>query len=756
MPMVTLQIRSSVQACAIAIALMGTTVPAFAQPIDLPSQALSRTLSQLSSEANVNIIAQDSLVAGKQAPAVSGDLSVRDALTRVLQGTGLKIEQRDEKTYLIVAPSQSSTATKTDATLPTITVVDSAISAGNDNGFVSDRSSTALRTDTPISETPQSIQVINSDQLQSHQTQSVVEALSMAGGVTVQDTGKGNPAIFVRGFQARTMTNGSDDTGYGNALSMPIAGIQQIEILKGADSILSGAMTPGGIVNVTTKQPTATPTHEATLQAGSYGDWLGSIDLGGALTQDDRLTYRFILSGEHAGETFGGYNGQKDLYVAPSIGWKSGDTSVVLGYQHHVQNEPLIPMTLIDENGPVRVEGRPTPQANTLMQSDVLSFDFKQKFGGIFEFEDRSQYQDFDLKFNNTYIPSGPFGPGLAFYSGSAGNQHSYGIDTDNHVRATFSIGPVKQTVLAGFDFDEFWGSQEQGMAFAIAPFPIASLPAVPSPYRFIDNGKSYADNAYLQDQLSWGRLHVLASVSYGSSWASQTALQSAWSPNFGVLYQLTDSVAAYANLFRSFTPQNGVFLAGGVAAPPQTGRTAEAGFKFSFLDDRLTMTADVYRSALLNITQLVPGTDFNILTGGQVTRGFEWSATGHVLPGLNIVANYTYAEELQASSQTSIVPRHVGNIWATYDLQGEKLHGWGLGVGIQPRTHYKIYGTDETIPGQVQTDASVYYKAKKWSAIFGVKNIFNNTLYDNYTFGSGSLGLETGRVLYLTGTYDF
>ncbi|MFT4509060.1 TonB-dependent siderophore receptor [Caballeronia sp. 15711] len=749
-------IRSSVVACAVAVTLLGVTGSASAQPLNLPSQSLSQTLSQLSVEANVNIIAPESLVAGKLAPAISGDLSVSDALTRALQGTSLQIRQRDSKTWLIFAPEQTSTADKADAALPAITVSESSLSDGGANGFVSDNSTTALRTNTPISETPQSIQVIDNAQMQSQQIQSVTDALSMAGGVTLQNTGRGSPTVYIRGNQASTMTNGSDDTGYSNGLSIPIAGVEQVEVLKGADSILSGAMAPGGVVNVALKQPTAIPVHQVTLQTGSYGDWLSSIDLGGPLTSDDRLTYRFILSGERAGETFGGFDGAKTLYIAPSIGWKSGDTSVVLAYTHNVKDEATNPVALFSGGALVDPDGREVPQGHTLMQSNNLSVDFKQKLGGIFEFEDKSQYQTFQLGYDNIFYPLDLFMPGEAEYLGVAGGEQSHGYDSDNHVRATFSLGPVKQTILAGFDYSAYWSSLRTGSSFVIGAFPAPTLPPYAGTPFFIDGGKSYSDNGYLQDQLSWGRLHVLASISRGAAWGSKTALQAAWSPNFGVLYQLTDNVAAYANLFRSFDPQIGEFLLDGSQAPPSTGRTAEAGFKFEFLDDRLTMTADAYRASILNMAEFVPGTaNSYTLTGGQVTRGFEWSATGHVLPGLNLVVNYTYSDEIETSSGTSLVPRHVGNIWATYDLPGEKLHGWGLAIGLQPRTHYKIAGTSSTVPGQVETDASVYYKAKTWTATFGVKNVFNNTLYQNNS-GSNAVELETSRVMYLTGIFNF
>ncbi|TDV23608.1 iron complex outermembrane receptor protein [Paraburkholderia caballeronis] len=745
-----------IRACSLVVILITSSVPAFAQSaIELPAQPLANALSQLARNAGVNILAPDSLVAGRDASALSGRMTVRDALERLLRGTGLQVEQRDDKTYVIVAPQSSAPkkpAPKADAVLPTITVSGSAFA--EESGFVASSTTTATRTDTPIALTAQSIQVVTQDQLRSQQTQSVTDALNMVSGVTAKNSGSGSPSVQVRGFNAPTMVNGSRDTGSSNSLNTPMAGIDRIEVLKGADSILSGQMNPGGVVNVTLKEPTAEPVRELTVQTGSYGQMLGAIDLGGPLTQDRSLTYRFVLSGERTSSSFGDYGGSKNLYVAPSIGWKSGGTEVVVGYRHQVQDQPAVPVTMLDMNGPTSLTGRPTPLANTLLQSDALSVRFTQKLGTLFQFESKSQYQSSSQKVDHFFAPIGSMGDSL-LYAVSAGEQRSFGFDTDNHVQAKFSIGPVKQTLLAGFDYSEYWTDSNQFSSIAFAPFPTPVLPIDVDGRQYTDYLKQYATNAYLQDQLTWGRLHVLASIARGTAWGTNVASVSAWSPNFGVLYELTDNVSIYANALRSFTPQIGQQLLGGGTPPPTMGRSVEAGFKFNFLDDRLNMTVAAFRSAVSNQLISIPGSTFYTLGGGQVTRGIEASVTGRVMPGLNVAVNYTYSAEQQTSDGTSLTPRHSGSLWATYDLQGEQWHGWGAGVGLQARSRYQIGGFGYPIPGQMQTDMTLYYKAKQWSATLGVKNLFDRVLYQSQAFGA-YVGLQTERVFYLTGRYNF
>jgi iron complex outermembrane recepter protein len=744
-----------------------TSYGVFAQAamIDLPSQPLSRALSTLAQAESVNILAPDALVADRQAPAVSGKLSIGEALDRLLEGSGLQAEKQDENTYVIRKRTSSAPNLKAEsAVLPTITVADAVLSSQGTN-FIADSTTTATRTDTPIAQLAQSVQVVTKDQLQSQQTQSVAEALRFAG-VSVSDDGTGTPSLQIRGFSATTMSNGVSDGGSENSssptfltgLQLPTSAVERIEVIKGADSILSGAMAPGGVVNIVTKQPQATPVHEVTMQTGSYGDLMAGVDLGGALTDDGHLTYRFVMSGERAGESYGGYEGKKSFYVAPTLGWSSGGTSLVVGYQHNVADTPPVLTTLLTPNGPVQISSRPLPSGGTLDQSDSLYYDFKQRFGEIFEFESKARYTAATLGQDNVWLPLVALSPSAVLENEQFGSFKEFAVSTDNHVQASFQVGPVKQKVLAGFTYSEFWGSGTSGSALGLGPFPDPNLkPLLTFPASYADFGKSYFDSQYLQDQLVWNRLHVVASISHGEGWSQEFSSASAWSPNLGVLYQLTDSVAAYASALRSFQPQTDELLQNGTPAPPMRGRSVEAGFKFVLLDDRLVMNAAVFRNSAENEARVIPGSNFYSLVN-EASRGIDLSATGRLFAGLNVVANYTYLDELNRSKSLTGLPRHSGSMWLNYDFPGERLHGLGAGVGIQVQTGAETVltsGASARTPGQAQTDLSLYYHAKDWQMSLAVKNVFNRTLYYPETENNDAF-LLPGRLVYLTGRYKF
>jgi iron complex outermembrane recepter protein len=86
---------------AILAGLLGIGLRAQTVTINLAPQPLSHALSALASVEGVNILAPEALVTNREAPGVSGTLTVRDALERLLQGTRLDAGQRDEKTYAV-------------------------------------------------------------------------------------------------------------------------------------------------------------------------------------------------------------------------------------------------------------------------------------------------------------------------------------------------------------------------------------------------------------------------------------------------------------------------------------------------------------------------------------------------------------------------------------------------------------------------------------------------------------------------------
>jgi len=151
-----------------------------------------------------------------------------------------------------------------------------------------------------VRETPATVEVISQQTMQDQGVRTTTGVAKTAVGVTGGDA-PGAPAIFsMRGFsgdQLTTLYNGipigpSTMTGR----PMDVAGLQQVEIIKGPDSLVAGLGATGGAVNYVTKAPHTGPIiNEAFTSYDSFNGYRAGYGSGGS-TLVDGLDYRFDIS----------------------------------------------------------------------------------------------------------------------------------------------------------------------------------------------------------------------------------------------------------------------------------------------------------------------------------------------------------------------------------------------------------------------------------------------------------------------------
>ncbi len=150
--------------------------------------------------------------------------------------------------------------------------------------------SRARRRTRPSSKPPQAISVVTRKQMDDQNVQNVPEALRYSAGVLPEQRGvseSGLEYIYGRGFMIDSYLDGlrlpsgdNSTTGY-NVVSVDPYFLQSIQVLHGPASVLYGQASPGGVVDLVSKQPPAEPLHEISLQTGSYGGCRGAFDIGG-------------------------------------------------------------------------------------------------------------------------------------------------------------------------------------------------------------------------------------------------------------------------------------------------------------------------------------------------------------------------------------------------------------------------------------------------------------------------------------------
>ncbi|MFP3849728.1 TonB-dependent siderophore receptor [Pseudomonas sp. W5-01] len=157
--------------------------------------------------------------------------------------------------------------------------------SGVRDGYTAPTASSATRTDTPLNEVPQSVQVVTQSMLKEQDSHSLSDALINVSGVRAT---KPQEALFaqpiVRGFPAEIYMNGLPAFG-GTAASIDptsLIGTERIEVLKGPTSALYGGgigAPLGGLINVISKRPEAEPSALLSMRTGSFGTVNPSMDL---------------------------------------------------------------------------------------------------------------------------------------------------------------------------------------------------------------------------------------------------------------------------------------------------------------------------------------------------------------------------------------------------------------------------------------------------------------------------------------------
>lgn len=203
--------------------------------------------------------------------------------------------------------------------------------AEEEDGYDVDEATTATRTDTPLRDVPQSIQVVPQQVIEDQGVTRISDALRNVSGVTPQrDIGNVSDRFNIRGFEdARTLRNGFrsglQDRGFAPVTVAPNT-VERIEVLKGPASVLYGQVEPGGLINYVTKKPLDNPFYNLEFTAGNFGFIEPAIDLTGALTEDKKLAYRFNVSYQNGG-SFRDFVDSEILSIAPVISYNFSDAT---------------------------------------------------------------------------------------------------------------------------------------------------------------------------------------------------------------------------------------------------------------------------------------------------------------------------------------------------------------------------------------------------------------------------------------------
>jgi iron complex outermembrane receptor protein len=761
------------------------------QVYDIPPGPLGKTIASFALASGISLAFEPSWTDGLQSPGVSGELSRAEAARRLLAGSGLEMVPRADGSYTLRKTVSDA------ATLPAITVTGAAGYAGA-NPYLVGGATTATKTATPLMETTQSISVVTQERMAVQGVQTVSDALSYTAGVYANVAGD-NPTdntLMVRGFQqisANAYTDGLRNSNTGYFAPEPY-GMDRIEVLKGPSSVMYGQGSPGGIVNFVSKRPLFESHREVGLSTGSNDRIQGSMDIGDVIDAQGSLAYRLVALGRNADSSIDGIPDDR-VYVAPSLTWAPGARTSVTLLASYQKNRNLftsnLPYSVLDGSNPngrvprhrsVNEPGFDKEQA----ELSNVGYELSHAFSDAWTFQQNFRYGHFkgyeDQLFRNSGVIDGT---DIARYY----QLRDYDSDTysaDNRLVGKFATGALDHTLLVGMDYQytKRTADTQTGNAPPINIYHPTRVSIDTSRYTSLlsTDESSRQLGLYLQDQVKLD--HWVASLAGRYDWVDQrtrnrlldTRTDSSaedFTGRAGLGYAFESGFFPYASYSESFSPLTGTDI-NGAQFKPEKAKQYEIGVKYQApgSDSYVTLAAfDLRRQNVL--TPNPQNTSFSVQEGEVTSRGIELEGVLRPLPGLNVIASYTYNDvEVTKDNPNFVgvsnkgkvpvrVPRHLVSLWADYTLSGGALEGLTLGAGVRyTGTTFGDAQNTFKVPAYTVVDAMVGYdfgradpSLKGLSAALNVRNL-TDKYYVAGCFLNNACLLGAGRSVVANVTY--
>jgi len=640
------------------------------------------------------------------------------------------------------------------------------------------------RGDVPLEDLPQAVQVITRETMQQIGAVNLNDILDIATSVARQNTFGGLwDGFAIRGFAGDPnlpsgyLVNGFNARGVGGIRDT--SSIEKMEVLKGPGSALFGRGDPGGTVSITTLRPQFEREGSGTLTYGSdqykraEGDFTTPIN--------DQLAVRINGAYEDA-DSFRDTIHYKREFLSPSVLWKIGkNTSLWYEFEWSHQEIPFDRGVVAGPGGSLgwipnsRFLGEPG-DGPTVANVHGHQAELQQVFAN-----------NWVLLLGGAYRTTGLNGigenPELAvarqpyftdFTTLSRQRRFTTYDSTDKIGRAEISgklnTGPVVHHILAGTDYEDFeldrlqtryrppvYNGQNLAVMNAVNVFdPVYGNQPAANQNVFNDVEKDKSHGIYITDQMDLTQSLMLR-LGGRYDWFKQgivtqlSTLQppnqsvTAFSPQVGLSYKLTESWNVYTMFSKGFRPNTGFDVNRNPFAPEKS-KSGEVGVKYTSDDGNIVGTIATWKMRKTNVLTADPVNQGQTIAIGEAeSKGVEVDLSVRLPAQVQVLLSYAYTDAYAASSVLDVdfgrvvgagdplinIPKHNGNLLVTKDMD---LHGhrFTFGGGVKyVSSRLGETGTNFFLPSYTLVRLLANYQiTKNWSVSGEVNNLFDKQYY--------------------------
>ncbi len=637
------------------------------------------------------------------------------------------------------------------------------IVTGLSDGYLATNSVTATKTDTPLMDIPQTINVVTRDQLDDQAHHSLADILRYVPGTTVGQ-GEGNrDQITLRGQNTTAdffLDGVRDDVQYYRGLY----NIERVEILKGPYALIFGRGGGGGIINRVQKSPLSDDViYAGQASINSFGAYDISADINAPLSDLVALRMNAVYENIDNHRNFvGGARYAWNPYVAFKLNdaWKLG-----LSYEYVHDNRttdrgiPSIATAAGQPNRPIagyRDQFFGIPDVNyTQLQAHIAKLRLDGALASNVSFSGTILYGDYDKIYLNVY----PNGAATAQNGTVALGAYSDPTQRENFIAQANLVwdvetGALTHKILVGSEYGDQKSANRRFNGTLSTPTISLANPLFPTVNFNALSRDTVSDvkffSAYVQDQISFGEhIDVVAGLRYDNFDIEGIDLLPAVdrpfarkdekvSPRLGLIFKPQENISLYGSYSQSFLPRSGdQFLALTVAQQnlaPEKFTNYELGAKWD-VRPNLNMTLAVFQLERSNATTPDPSNPVaSINVGTTRTQGVELAVTGRITSSWQVHGGYSF-QDANLTGNDSVrlaqVPKHQASLWNRYRFNDR--FAAGLGITHQSSQFAAIRTAPNTtkLPAFTRVDAALYYELSDALQLqLNVENLFDTDYY--------------------------
>ncbi|MEG0030310.1 TonB-dependent siderophore receptor [Acinetobacter sp.] len=706
-----------------------------------------------------------------------------------------------------VEVDEANATSQPNAQLATITLTaqDKTAVTENTGSYTTSSTNTATKLNLSLRETPQTVKVYTREYLDDRNIESFQDLLNNITGVSTTRTDERQSA-FARGFQIDYyLVDGMPSNLTLGAGDPDLSIYDRVEVVKGANGLMTGAGSPAMALNLIRKRANAKEfTGKVEASVGSWDSYSSSADLSAPLNSDGSLRGRVFAKHSDEKSFMDFYEKERNVAYGAIDYDLSDKTSLSLAASYQELNRDGVRWGGLPA---FYTDGTKTNfDRSSIVSSDWTFWDVKST--GLFANLKQNLFNDVDLNVAYSYRRDDT--DSFIFYTAGQVTKATNTIPIENasvyrdqkrndennvdvYITAPFTLAGRNQEIVLGGSWNKAQLKKNTyGQTF------VPNNPALTKQNLIDLLGQDVIDFNHMNTRLIGslemdktnplnsttqtagyisGKFHILDPLKAVaglrvSNWeyksetrTTDRKFENQLTPYAGLIFDFAPNYSWYASYTSIFKPQTNKDQSGDYLDPIE-GKSYETGIKGEFVDGRLNAGLAVFRIQQDNLAQLllnakgenikVDGTAENAYFGasGVESKGVELNIDGEINDnwGLSFgVANFS-AKDAKGYDVNTTNSRTTSDLFVKY-----KNEAWYAGAGLN--YYSKIYA----VAGKTRIERDDLYLAnamlgykfdQNFSTQININNIFDEKYYEG--IGANSMSWGEPRNATLSFNYKF